>query len=98
VPPPPHPHFSLLTKPWTEPASPSSTLLRTAAYAAAGRGAGNGGSGGASDSLFCTNVSGLKGNSPILIGLMEYFSVRPRAALGGWAVGASCFGGSTSQT
>ncbi|PSC72597.1 phosphate acetyltransferase [Micractinium conductrix] len=29
---------------------------------------------GASDSLFCTNVSGLKGNSPILIGLLEYFS------------------------
>ncbi|GAB4821111.1 hypothetical protein N2152v2_008157 [Parachlorella kessleri] len=28
---------------------------------------------GASDSLFVTNASGLKGNSPILIGLMEYF-------------------------
>lgn len=27
----------------------------------------------ASDSIFVTNVSGLKGNSPILIGLMDYF-------------------------
>lgn len=27
----------------------------------------------ASDSIFVTNVSGLKGNSPMLIGLMEYF-------------------------
>ena len=74
----PHPRRSLLTKPCTDPASSSSTLLKSAAYAAAaGRGGGGGGgSGGASDSLFCTNVSGLKGNSPILIGLMEYFSVR----------------------
>ena len=30
---------------------------------------------GSNDSLFVTNASGLKGNSPILIGLMEYFQV-----------------------
>lgn len=30
--------------------------------------------GAGSDSIFCTNVSGLRGNSPILIGLMEHFS------------------------
>lgn len=28
---------------------------------------------GSSDSLFVTNASGSKGNSPILIGLLEYF-------------------------
>jgi hypothetical protein len=91
----PHLNRSLLTKPWTAPASPSSTLLKAAAYAAAaGRGAGSGGSGGASDSLFCTNVSGLKGNSPILIGLMEYFSVRPGLLLG---AGASCLGANAGK-
>lgn len=30
--------------------------------------------GGTADSIYCINVSGLHGNSPFLIGLMEYFS------------------------
>ena len=32
--------------------------------------------GGGNSSLFVTNVSGLHGNSPVLIGLLEYFQVR----------------------
>ena len=63
----PCPH-SPLTKPWAEGAAGS--LTKAAAFSAA-RGAGA-----APDSIFCTNVSGLKGNSPFLIGMLEYFSVR----------------------
>lgn len=44
--------------------------LRSIASAATSGGAG---AGSQSDSVFITNVSGLKGNSPILIGLMDYF-------------------------
>lgn len=74
------PH-SWLPKSWTEPGSGGATLVRAAGFAAAARG-GGGSFGGGSDSLFCTNVSGLKGNSPILIGLMEYFSVRSAGVYG----------------
>ncbi|PRW56388.1 phosphate acetyltransferase isoform A [Chlorella sorokiniana] len=56
----------LLTKPWAE--AGASSLTKAAAFSAA-RGAGA-----APDSIFFTNVSGLKGNSPFLIGMMEYFS------------------------
>jgi hypothetical protein len=77
---PPTPH-SWLPKPWAEPSGGGAALVRAAGFAAAARG-GGGSFGGGSDSLFCTNVSGLKGNSPILIGLMEYFSVRPAGVVG----------------
>ncbi|EFN58138.1 hypothetical protein CHLNCDRAFT_141896 [Chlorella variabilis] len=63
-----------LAKPWTDPTGMVGTLLKSAAFSAAARGGGSAVVGGPADSLFCTNVSGLKGNSPILIGLMEYFS------------------------
>lgn len=33
------------------------------------------GGGGPSNSVYVTNVSGLVGNSPVLIGMMEYFQV-----------------------
>lgn len=46
--------------------------LTSAAYPFASSSGGGGGSQ-LSDSIFVTNVSGLKGNSPILIGLVEYF-------------------------
>ncbi|KAI3427945.1 hypothetical protein D9Q98_006335 [Chlorella vulgaris] len=64
----------VLSKPWTQSSSSPASYLSAAAFSAARGGAGGGGGGGAADSLFCTNVSGLKGNSPILIGLMDYFS------------------------
>ncbi|KAL4444345.1 hypothetical protein ABPG75_012082 [Micractinium tetrahymenae] len=58
---------SLLSRPVVaEPAAAASGLLQAASFASARSGA--------ADSIFCTNVSGLKGNSPILIGLLEYFS------------------------
>ena len=73
--PTPHPRPApsrLLTKPWSEAAG-YAAAPRAAAFTAAARGGGGGS--GAAESIFCTNVSGLKGNSPMLIGLMEYFSV-----------------------
>lgn len=44
---------------------------------------------GSNDAVFVTNASGLKGNSPILIGLMEYFQVWGGASplVGGRTVG-----------
>lgn len=61
--------------PWLRAAATQARCFASSAGGDGGEGRGREGP----DSLFCTNVSGLKGNSPILIGLMDYFTARSSA-------------------